>query len=141
MLVHKRRLVVYVRIYDFIDLCGQICVFYQWEKLPLHPQAAVHGEYLTGNGVGFVRQQEFHHFHNAVGVAEFGYRRFRNDFGTHGFWYFADHAFVHVPRRYAIHGYVIGGQFGGQGSGQAKQGAFRCGIGCRSRDSGLRHNR
>lgn len=83
----------------------------------LHPQAAVHGKDLPGDGVGFVRQQEFHHLHNAVGVAEFGYRRFRNDFGTHCFRYFADHAFVHVPRRNAIHGYVIGCQLGGQGSG------------------------
>ena len=29
----------------------------------LHPQAAVHGKDLPGDGVGFVRQQEFHHLH------------------------------------------------------------------------------
>ena len=84
---------------------------------PLHPQAAIHGEHLAGNGIGLLGKKQFYHLNNPLGVTEFRDGRSCNDLFTHSRWYFPNHAFVHVSGRDAIHGNVISCQLRGHGPG------------------------
>ncbi len=62
----------------------------------LHPQAAIHGEHLSGYGIGLLGKKQFNQLNNPLGVTEFRDGRSGNDLFTHGLWYFPNHAFIHV---------------------------------------------